>query len=634
MKKSLLLTTLALYAAGSAIGFAQTAERMITPPRPVQPKFRPFAPKYLNPLKPVLRELRLRDGAVTTGLTGFYDYQSNGGSPGYITVLPGTPEYLLTTYMTASDGSSVDAANASRRVGYAYSGDGGLTWVSTTSIYELRLGFPYLQVSAAGIPYIATHGDLGAGDRAFIFATSELNAVENFFPFAELPLRTQSGRDGGVAWPSFVLNGDASTATVLGSYSNDEGQPLSPLQVASVSMGDGSTHATWANLTDSLVSTTAGGRAIIARSPAGKIGAAWFKYELDSNDNSWGVYYAESNDGGQTWSAATPVLIGEQMLDEVNINGNVDTLTAGSNLDLAFRGEEPQLVFTGSLNNLLQFANVMYWSPSTGLRMIAMSHQVPGLGAYLMPLEKRQQNMGSIAYPTVSVGDDGRHVVVAFSAASQTIDEQGNFVDDAISAEGFQYFRVWGVGSSDGGLSWGVPFIIQDFAEKGSDSASIEYPCAAEIAHVNNGTFDLPLVFQARRYPGMYTYTGTGDAATEQGPINECSQFYQRFVVTPSMFRSTSSAEREVVSELSAEIYPNRTSSIASLRVVLARATELDVTLVDALGRLIAHPVNAKMYGAGRHNVQIDAGGLPSGSYHCIVRHDAGVVARRLEVIR
>jgi hypothetical protein len=267
--------------------------------------------------------------------------------------------------------------------------------------------------------------------------------------------------------------------------------------------------------------------------------------------------------------------------------------------------------------------------------MVAMSHQEPGLGAYAIPLEKRQQNMGSIAFPTVSVGDDGQRVVVAFSAVSQTIDEAGNFVDNAVSEDGFQYYRMWGVGSSDGGRNWGAPFVIQDLGEKGTDSASIEYPSAIELAEVNAGSMELYLVYQARRYPGMFTFTGSGDSQTDAGPVTECSQFFQKFTVTPAMFRATSTAgNAEELDDVRAELYPNRATTSTTLELELRARSTIDVSIVDALGRVIATPVTSTTFDGGVHGVHVDVSSLPAGPLHCVVRHDGGVITKRLEIVR
>jgi len=634
MKRLLTASTLLLMSA-SALSVAQPADRRITRDRPAGIRLTlPKKPEKAA-LKPVRGTLRLRGGAAATGLTGFYDYQSNGASPGYLAIRRGTPDVLVTTSMVSAEAGSIDAASAARRVGYAYSADGGVTWVTTSSIFDLRLGFPMLQLDNGGRPFVAAHGDLGEGDRSFLFVSSGIAGIGDYYPLAELPLETASGRDGGVAWPTFVLTKDGSKAVVFGSYSNDDDQPEAPLQVATVAISDGATQQRWRDLADSTLTNTSGGRTVAARAESGRIGIAWYKYQLDEADGDWGIWYSQSDDDGTTWSAPVEVLGGSRVVDDYMIDGDPDTLSAGANLDLVFRGEEPQITFTGNVNGLIQFANVMFWSPSTGLRTVAMSNQVEGLGGYQIPLQKRQQNMGSLAYPTISVGDNGRHVVVAFTAIAQRAEGDGTLIEDVVSEAGFQYYRLWGVGSADGGRTWGTPFIIQDFAEKGTDSASIEYPAAAETARVVGGALELPIVFQARRYPGMYIYTGSGTTATDPGPMSECSQYFQRFTVTPSMFQSTSSVDAPTAGlAATAELLPNRTSGATTLEIALPRQSSLDVTIVDPLGRVVARPLVAASAASGTNRVPIDASALNAGLYHCVVRHEGGVLTTRLEVVR
>ena len=103
--------------------------------------------------------LQLRNGAVFTGLSGYWDYQSNGMLRGRMFIPQNDPQKIYLTTMTASDSTDETAISNSRHTGYAYSNDGGATWSATNSIANLRLGYPYIQVSAQGVPYIATHGD-------------------------------------------------------------------------------------------------------------------------------------------------------------------------------------------------------------------------------------------------------------------------------------------------------------------------------------------------------------------------------------------------------------------------------------------------------------------------------------------
>lgn len=577
--------------------------------------------------------LTLRGGAVPTGLTGFYDYQSNGGSPGYLYMKSGDWDRIYTTFMNSLAGGSDTEVDESRRVGYAYSSDGGVNWVSNRAIAETHLGFPSLVVTADGSPLIATHGDVGDGDQSFLYLSLVPSEISNFFLVSQLPVATASGKVAGVVWPQIVLSQDGSQAIMTGSYNNNSElkEPMSPLQVVSIDINSGDTPARWNTMTDSLSSLTSGGRSVLARSSSGKIGAAWYRIATDAADTEYGIYFAESSDNGVTWGSATPVLVGEITITDFNINGDIDTLTAGSNLDLAYLGDEPQIVFTGNMNSLLQFANVLHWSPSKNLRMVALSHQVPGLGAYGIPPDHRQSNMGSIAYPTISIGDDALHIVVAFSAVAQTLNDVGETIS-AISNDSFMYYRTWAVGSNDGGANWGRPVIVQDFAGDGTDSASIEYPVAAEIARMNNGNFELALTFQARRYPGMFAFTQEEQIA---GPITECSQYFQSFTMTPDMFLNTSATRSRPTAfaeRFAVRVVPNVTSANAIVEISLPVAGSVDVRLYSLFGEEVF--ATTRMGRSGFDRISLDLRDLPAGTYRCAITQRGYTTSAPLVITR
>jgi hypothetical protein len=579
--------------------------------------------------------LSLRGGAVATGLGGFYDYQSNGGSLSYLYVRPGEWDRIYTTYMNSLQGDNADVVSSSRKVGYAYSSNGGANWVANRAITDTRLGFPSLTVSSEGLPLIAVHGDAGLGDQSFIFSTAAANEVSNFFPIAELPVAAASGKNSGVIWPQIMLSKDDSHAIVIGSYNNDVDakEPLAPLQVVSLDINSGSTPPRWSVLTDSLSSLTSGGRAVIARSAGGKIGAAWYRIARDTEDTEFGIYYSESRNNGESWSAATPVLVGEIPIEGLDINGDVDTLSAGANLDMAYLGEEPQIVFTGNMNGLLQFANILHWSPSKNLKMVTISHQVPGLGAFGIPLDHRQSNMGSLAYPTISVGDDNQHIVIAFSAVSQTLNETGDTIISVISDKDYLYYRTWGVGSPDGGSTWGKPFVIQDFAGGGGDSASIEYPVANEVSRMNNGNFEMPMTFQARRYPGLYTGMQDDQLA---GPITETLQYFQKVTVTPSMFLNISSTRSAPVApaaeKFSVKLLPNVTSGPTEVVLSLPSTGKVDVHLYSLLGEQVYQTTRSGLAGVDR--IPLDLHSVPPGTYHCSIVQNGYTASTQVVVAR
>ncbi|HVK37331.1 MAG TPA: T9SS type A sorting domain-containing protein [Candidatus Kapabacteria bacterium] len=567
--------------------------------------------------------LSLRGGAVATGLRGFYDYQSNGGAPEYVAIRPGSWSTIYTTFMNSTSGADADAISASRRVGYAYSTDDGATWVSNLAISDLRLGYPDIEVSAEPVPYIAAHGDFGAGNQIAVFANPAPSQPTGFLPIAELPITTANGlADRGVIWPSFELDQAETRGVLAAAYFSDADHPANPLQVASVDLVAGTAPQRWSAIQDSLHSTASGGRYVLAKSASGRLGVAWFHSLATTEvpDPEFGIYFSESTDGGVTWSAPEGALVGE-----VLINGDVDTLSAGANIDGAYVGEDLHLTFTGNMNSLLRYGNILHWSRATGVSIIAMTNQVPGLGAFSLATNLRQSNMGTVSYPTMAVGDDGQHVVVAFSAVDQRpSDVEGEYV--SVAGEfGFLYYRLWAVGSSDGGRTWGTPFIVQDHSGAGTDSASIEYPSAATAARMVGNDFELNVVFQGRRNPGQYASVSTTQDA---GPVEEVQQYFQRFMVTPAMFQSTSSAPLEIARASGLTINtvaPNPAQDRLSVAFSVARSGEVRARVIDNLGR-IARSI-ASHREAGLHTQTFDVSGLAAGAYRVVIEENGTIVS-------
>ena len=112
----------------------------------------------------------------------------------------------------------------------------------------------------------------------------------------------------------------------------------------------------------------------------------------------------------------------------------------------------------------------------------------------------------------------GQHIVVAYMAQGQVnLDLNPPLI---ASEDGFGYFRIWMVGSTDGGATWGANRVLHDWAgDEGIDSASVEYPSLNETCRVDpeTGTVSIDLAFQARRKAGMYAFI-VEDANRQRNP--------------------------------------------------------------------------------------------------------------------
>ncbi len=590
--------------------------------------------------------LVLRGGAVPTGLSSWYDYQSNGGSPGYIAVDPNDPNRIHTVIMDSQDNSSITAAGDARHVGYAISTDGGATWDHTDNITgsdpSLKLGYPYVRVSPSdGLPYIAAHGDVYSIGSNLIAMYAPFAQGSLDFAFTAVTDETSATGRSDVIWPTFTwIRGQDSKALVIGSvYYSGTGEFPGPLQytTADVSSGDAQP---WADIGDSIVTNTSGGRYIAATADDGTIGVAYYRFRLDTSatENSLtGIYLTESTDNGATWSSPTKIVGYDfSYTDAGNINGDPDTLFPSANVDFVYNGNDPQIVFPANVNGLYASESIFHWSASHGLSRIATVDTTIGLGLIRAFATKTQPNMSWVSYPTISAGNDGNHLVVAFQAAA--------YLGDTVkgrSSDGFYYFRLWGVGSPDDGATWGDPFMIQDFGGGEGDSASIEYPAAAEHAVVDDlGNFGLRVTYDARRQPGMYSFTATNidgnGTDADVGPFGPIFQYYQAMQVTPSMFvAAASSAPRTgpLTLSTSVRVTPNTASDRALVHYTVASAGTVAVRLFNAIGQPVREIESSQRAYPGGHECAVDLGDLPSGAYRVVVYHDGTTTSTPLNVV-
>lgn len=654
MKQSLFLAACAMLLAGAPVAAQQIAPTSDRLDRIQDSKFTDPAP--LTPNRPIQAAvqgapLSLRGGAKATGLQGYYDYQSNGMSPHWLAVDPNDPQKLHVVYMRSSDNFDSTAISASRRVGYSYSGDGGATWSTNPDIGGMRLGFPYIETSIDGLPFIAAHGDLtsgvadGSGVRTLLYAAE--SGQTTFNRIAKFPRRTSSLRDGdggaGVIWPAFEFTPQAggAEAVCIASLSPRQGQNPAPLQFSIASIG--ADVDSWIDFNDSTLCATSGGSYVLASSTGGKVGLAYY-LNIDNNGTSEGrIVFSESTDGGNSWSDPTAIF-GGTINTQFNLEGDEDTITAGNQLDIAYVGEKAHVVFTGSLNNLYRFQSVWHWSDGGGAQQAATSDfsKLRGINNYLTTPRNTQPGFGSLSFPTISTSEDG-HIFIAYMSGGQIIRDDTIRNEHVASKDGFLYFRLWGVGSPNGGDTWGDSYVLQDWADidgGNTDSASIEYPSAAEQLRKVGDNYEHLMTFQARRDPGMYAFVSTfsDGSQADRGPGSECFQYFQRSMLTEANFLKIPSSVNDrltVTSRMAINsAFPNPASGRLTVNYTLVGGGEVSLKLYNSLGDVVLAPVNAENGYNGEHSRTLDLSGLPAGPYRIVLSQNGQSVSTPLNVVR
>lgn len=657
MRLSLLLGIAVSAGLASATAFAQ--QRPTAASLPAQPVAAPeagsYAPSTGAPVSSSAQPapLQLRSGAVHTGLHGFYDYQANGMVHGRIWVSPTDWTKIHTVYMLALDGTDTSTLSDSRRVGYAVSTDGGASWQATREIHPgFRLGFPYIDVAANGTPYIAVHGDPdGQGTRTLIYSgTPGATTFTRTGTYERVSYTGRAGDQGaGVIWPGFIISPtDPTKHVTVATLSPASGPPRDEDDPVHVSVAPIGTAGPWDIFSDLPVSTSSGGRNVIAKSAGGKVGMAY--YHSDTIGGS-GIYFTESTNGGTSWSAPVRVM-------NNNVLPDGDTVSTNATLDFTYNGEEPVIAGSGFSRNddVFRFAReaIFVWTPSKGLKRAVMADSTKMLGivttfarqgeggSNVQP--KQQPNMPELGYPSISVGDDGRHIVVTFSAAAQAPNDEEHAGEPVVSEDQFYYHRIWAVGSPDGGGTWWEPRILQDFAGNGTDSASIEYPVAAPVGKVTNNNFEHLMTFQARRFPGMYAFVVAdidsdtdGNQPADRGPINETFQYFQRTTLDPTFFGEPASVGTESGASSGMKFvksFPNPASGTYTVSYELGVTGKVSLKIYNMLGDEVMAPMVDESGYSGTHSRTLDVSSLGAGQYRVLLTQNGQSISTPLTIVR
>lgn len=208
--------------------------------------------------------------------------------------------------------------------------------------------------------------------------------------------------------------------------------------------------------------------------------------------------------------------------------------------------------------------------------------------------------------PDIAIDEEGRPFVVF----SQLVPER----DDSMR----NYQRVYAVCSYDGGMTWGEPADV-GFSQPGYDAS---FPSLADRIDRGGGFLTAHMLFNSDRLAGNHV-----SGNHPQVPV---AIRYLRFGYIDL------SAEPEEGSSMKFTLgqnYPNPFNAISNFEFQISNLSNVSLTVYDLLGREVAVIVNARLT-PGRHTLQWDATGQPSGVYFYQLATNDVVLTRKLVLIR
>ncbi|MFN0159406.1 MAG: T9SS type A sorting domain-containing protein [Bacteroidota bacterium] len=501
-----------------------------------------------------------------TSLTGFYDYQSNGGGVQHIRVDPASG-WIHVVFMVGDDSSDY---NNARRTAYAFSTDGGVSWNNLGDIRvpsDRRSGFPTLDLAKgpfAGGVLIANHAVVGTPVKTIV----SVDYPPGSGVFAELGTQGNFAT-GEPIWPYVAGAADGSVIT-HSSINTTAGTDVNYLQRTT----DFLSWSSWQQFP--LVGATGnGGRSTTLGSAGGKVGTIY-------NAVASGVFFLESTDNGATWpSTAT------QIHPPTRIEGP-DTFQNFVGVDFVYNGETPLFVFEElnvGVNEPTDGAQATFWSQATGYVVAATKTNTPGAA---------DLNLGWVNYPTLgtsSIGMSGSTIVIAY-----------NRVQTDTAAGGFNFSDVWLVHSTDGGATWSTPSNLTN-----TPDLDERYPSVSKW----NAPGEVNIVWQEDTQPGPFAFNGGFTLA----PVSRASQVFMKVQL------STDVDEEEGIAKNFAlrQNYPNPFNPSTKIAFRIPNSTDVRLSVHNTLGQEVATLVDGYR-SAGAYEVDFSGKDLPSGVYFYSLR--------------
>lgn len=590
-------------------------------------------------------------GANPVGFTHQYGYQTTGRALHNVQVDPSNPDRVHGVFMANPNTTDADSANGTfpnRGVYYVYSSNAGASWTAAKRIGNTRAGYPsmiLIQVNGNYVPVIALHRREADVDeyRTALYIESGAPGTGTFVETAAN--RTLANEiEGDIIWPSIAASPDFDSIYVVASMIRETAQdPFQRMQftVFTVSPSGSITWSgAWTNGPgDDNTGLESGGDNVIRVSPSGRVGVLWI-----SDDGSNSVYFAESGDGGKTWSGAEFAIyspVGMNTTDPSTL------VPSGGGLDFTYIGETAHGIWTG----YAQLANGNYYPSLGALLYWVEGQEVPRT---LVSRVNFESDLGVAEYPLDYLGFYG----TADGADPITVNPQTANISNAAIARGpgddwAIFFETWREGDTsevfifdtrqteegesytyhglqvmttgDGGVTWSEPSIVRGNDLENPEAARQDYRFVnvSDFNPLASGNINYQILYLADTMAGNY-YPGSSGGL----PVYSNMSYYAERVGVQA------GVERTVTPTLSiSQNYPNPVASAATIELSFVNPTNAVLTLEDMLGRPV-EVLASGVFGTGKHQVAVKAEKLSPGVYQYVLRTESESVARRMVVTK
>jgi hypothetical protein len=546
-----------------------------------------------------------------TGALSEYDLISNG-SPDIIIQNPNSPDKIHAVCMAAPLGDPSSFPN--RRTKYMYSTNRGTSWTFVSNVPNIRSGFATITIMSDGRELVSNHIDPNAtGNVSMRFYIDAFEGLGSF--------TTLDPGDLVHEWPRIVsTNNITNTNKFIGMGSRQS--PDSGMYTIGTSLTAPGTFLPW--VTPSVPVDPAE-RYKFARGTDGRIGLAYIIDGTLDATNDGSVYFMESTNNGNTFSAPLKIH---------NCNFAADSIAGYSGISLCYQGNVPKVVFTAALfggSSVGYYYNayqnhIRFWSsslpgsdPNKSIKIVDTSKV--GYHPYLPGASS--DGFSTMCQPVI--GASGDVLFVAFQTPFGNVNGE-SFVwagpNDTIS-----YESVWVMASGNGGLSWKPPVRITPADSSAALIKEWSFPSISPSNdNVTGVNYYANLFIYKDSIPGSYV-------RHTSNPPSEGQYMFARVNVAGTVFVQNISTE--IADKYSLyQNYPNPFNPTTNIRFALPKVSDVTLKIYNINGQLVETLLSGERVSAGTNEIKFNASTLASGIYFYTLQADNYKETKKMMLIK
>lgn len=505
------------------------------------------------------------------GLTGYYDYYTNGNNLHRIWVSGDT--VIVTVDQTDSANAQI---SASRKSYYQYTTDNGITW-----------GSDAILVNADGNAYPNLTPMVITGSRTPVISGRQ---------FAGTTRKGYVGVDVILGAGAFT-----NTLTPTGGSLDNFGEPISASELGCGWLGGGSADTIYYgkfNVTTNTYGTPqpvftgvpTNGRSYTAANGNNAVSIAYWNATAPTS-----LRVKSSTDGGSTFGSEVTIVTEGLTVNGTQIapwfNNDIIYKPGTTNLYMAFGTLE-----TGNFGTVRGY-KLMIWSPTinggTPVRVADYLNYPPMADTNIFNdrIRNVQVGMTGMSHAGLAFSNDGSRLFVVYS---------GLQLDT--SSYGYNFNDIYVQYSDDQGATWSAPRNLTN-----TPNADEIYP---SISRINNTNTAISITYALSECPGSASFTNTTT------PVCKVYQIYKKYNPETGTVIGIQNVSSEVPEGFSLQQnYPNPFNPNTKIRFSVPKSTNVTVAVYDVTGKIVATLAKNEFVSAGVNEISFNAANLASGIY-------------------